>query len=89
MPHPRPTCRIHHRAGRQKIKLPAEVSIDSQVAIGPKTGKAGDFGIAVKLAVSVPGMERAATEALVAAAHEACPYSNAPRGNIEVDLSVV
>ena len=76
-------------AGRQKIKLPAEVSINSEVSIGPMTGKAGAFGIAVKLAVSVPGMERAATEALVAAAHEVCPYSNATRGNIDVALSVV
>jgi lipoyl-dependent peroxiredoxin len=76
-------------AARQKLKLPAEVSINSQVSIGPMTGKAGAFGIAVKLAVSVPGMERADAEALVAAAHEVCPYSNATRGNIEVDLLVV
>jgi len=37
----------------------------------------------------VPGMERAALEALVATAHEVCPYSNATRGNIDVTLTVV
>ena len=76
-------------AARQKISLPSDVSITSSVAIGPMTGKAGAFGISVDMAISLPGMERAAAEALVAAAHEVCPYSNATRGNIEVALSVV
>ena len=76
-------------AGRQKITLPADVSISSQVSIGPMTGKEGAFGIAVTMAVSMPGMDRAAAQTLVAAAHEVCPYSNATRGNIEVALSVV
>jgi len=76
-------------AARQKISLPAEVSITADVSIGPMTGKAGAFGIAVAMKVSVPGMDRAAAEDLVRAAHEVCPYSNATRGNIEVDLQVV
>jgi len=75
-------------AGMQKIKLPADVSIKSDVSIGPMTGKAGAFGIAVTMVVSVPGMDKAAAEALVKAAHEVCPYSNATRGNIDVALSV-
>ena len=76
-------------AARQKIVLPAEVSISADVSIGPMTGKPGAFGIAVAMAVSVPGMDRAAAESLVAAAHEVCPYSNATRGNIDVALTVV
>jgi len=75
-------------AARQKVSLPAEVSITADVSIGPMTGKAGAFGIAVAMKVSVPGMERAATEKLVAAAHEVCPYSNATRGNIDVAITV-
>ena len=76
-------------AARQKISLPAEVSITADVSIGPMTGKAGAFGIAVAMHVSVPGMDRTAAEALVKAAHEVCPYSNATRGNVEVDIQVV
>ena len=76
-------------AARQKLALPAEVSITADVSIGPMTGKPGAFGIAVAMAISVPGMERAAAQALVTAAHEVCPYSNATRGNIEVALTVV
>ncbi len=75
-------------ARNQKIALPAEVSIKSDVSIGPMTGKPGAFGIAVAMAVSIPGMDKAAAEALVAAAHQVCPYSNATRGNIDVALSV-
>jgi len=75
-------------ARMQKIALPAEVSIQADVSIGPMTGKPGAFGIAVAMVVSVPGMDKAAAEALVKAAHEVCPYSNATRGNIDVALSV-
>ena len=76
-------------SARQKLALPAEVAITSDVAIGPMTGKAGAFGISVAMKISVPGMDRAALEALVATAHEVCPYSNATRGNIDVSLTVV
>ena len=76
-------------AARQKIALPAEVSIKADVSIGPMTGKPGAFGIAVAMAINVPGMDKAAAELLVAAAHEVCPYSNATRGNIDVVLTVV
>ena len=76
-------------AARQKVTLPADVAIKADVSIGPMTGKPGAFGIAVAMAISVPGMDKAAAETLVAAAHEVCPYSNATRGNIDVVLTVV
>ena len=76
-------------AGMQKINLPAEVSNTAEVAIGPMTGKAGAFGVTVSMKVSVPGMDRAAAEKLVADAHEVCPYSNATRGNLDVKITVV
>ena len=73
-------------AAGQKIKLPDDVSITSDVGIGPIPG---GFGIQVAMAITVPGFEKAAAEALVAAAHKVCPYSNATRGNIDVTLTVV
>jgi len=76
-------------SARQKIALPAEVSITSEVGIGPHANKPGAFGIQVAMKISVPGMDRAQLEALVATAHEVCPYSNATRGNIDVTLTVV
>ncbi len=74
---------------RRKLAVPADVKVDASVAIGPMTGKEGAFGIAVTMQIHVPGFERAAAEELVAAAHQACPYSNATRGNIDVVLTVV
>ncbi|HEY9105902.1 MAG TPA: organic hydroperoxide resistance protein [Roseateles sp.] len=76
-------------AGKQKIALPAEVSITSDVAIGPHANKPGAFGIQVDMKISVPGMERAQLEDLVKTAHEVCPYSNATRGNVDVTLTIV
>ena len=73
-------------AGKQKIKLPDDTSIDASVAIGPIPQ---GFGIQVALHVKIPGMDKAAAQKLVEAAHQVCPYSNATRGNIEVALDVV
>ena len=73
------------QTGGPKIALPGEVSITSDVGIGPIPG---GFGIQVAMKISLPGMERAAAEALVAAAHKVCPYSNATRGNIDVTLTL-
>lgn len=68
-------------------KVPAETTVTSTVGIGPRSE--GGFGLTIALAVSLPGIERAEAEALVAKAHEVCPYSNATRNNIDVQLSVV
>jgi osmotically inducible protein OsmC len=76
-------------AAKQKISLPAEVSNTAEVSIGPMAGKPGAFSIAVSMKISIPGMDKAAAQALVTAAHEVCPYSNATRGNIDVSLTVV
>jgi lipoyl-dependent peroxiredoxin len=73
-------------AGQQKIALPADTSIEGTVGIGQIPN---GFGIEVALKISIPGMERAAAEALVHKAHQVCPYSNATRNNIDVTLTVV
>jgi osmotically inducible protein OsmC len=68
-------------------KVPADATVTATVGIGPRSE--GGFGLEVALAVSLPGVEQAAAEELVAKAHEVCPYSNATRNNIDVKLSVV
>jgi Ohr subfamily peroxiredoxin len=72
-------------AGQKKLALPADTSITGKVGIGQIPG---GFGLEVELDVSLPGLEQAAADELVAAAHQVCPYSNATRGNIEVRLNV-
>jgi Ohr subfamily peroxiredoxin len=73
-------------AGRMKVTLPAELAIDAEVDLGPIPGA---YGIAARLNVSLPGMDRAAAQALLDAAHKVCPYSNATRGNIDVKINLV
>jgi osmotically inducible protein OsmC len=62
-------------------------TVTAEVGIGPINGGTG-YGLEVALVVSLPTLERAAAEELVAKAHQVCPYSNATRGNIKVDLKV-
>ena len=72
-------------AGMKKITLPDDLSIDSAVDLG----KIPDaYGIAVRLDVSLPGMDRVAAQELIDAAHQVCPYSNATRGNINVTITL-
>ena len=70
-------------AARTKVALPADVAVDAEVDLGPTPGA---YGIAVRLTVHLPGMAGEAARALVDAAHQVCPYSNATRGNIPVDI---
>lgn len=73
-------------AARDKIALPADVSIDASVGIGAIPN---GFGIEVDLKISLPGVGREVAQALVDQAHIVCPYSNATRGNIDVRLTIV
>lgn len=73
-------------AQKQKVTI-GTVKIDAQVTIG--TVASGGFGLAVELTAHLPDLPQTEAEALVAAAHQVCPYSNATRGNIRVDLKVV
>lgn len=77
---------MKHVAAAQKVQIPADAAIDAEVDIGPIPQ---GFGIAVRMSISLPGMEKADAESLVEAAHGVCPYSNATRGNIDVTLTVV
>jgi len=72
-------------AGTQKQALPRDTRIDGSVGIGPIPA---GFGLEVELAVFLPGMDQAEADALVARAHEVCPYSNATRGNIDVCFKI-
>jgi Ohr subfamily peroxiredoxin len=72
-------------ARREKVE-PGEVSIDSEVDL--KTNEDRSFSVGVRLNVTLPDIaEPADAVSLVAAAHDVCPYSNATRGNIDVELT--
>jgi len=71
-----------HVARARKI-VTGPVSITAHVTLG---SVGASFGLAVELIAEVPELPREQAQALLEAAHEVCPYSNATRGNIVVEL---
>ena len=72
-------------AGKMKVTLPADTAIDAEVDLGTA---GGSYGLAARLNISLPGMDRKVAQSVVDAAHQLCPYSNATRGNIAVAIAV-
>ncbi|MBQ1123826.1 organic hydroperoxide resistance protein [Streptomyces smyrnaeus] len=72
--------------GRQAKVDVSEAAVTGEVGIG-KQGKG--FALAVTLRVELPdGLDGETGRALVEQAHQVCPYSNATRGNIPVELVI-
>jgi osmotically inducible protein OsmC len=69
-------------------QLPADASsVTARVGLGP--AGSGGFGLSVELGVRLPDVSFEDAERVVARAHEICPYSNATRGNITVEVRVL
>jgi len=71
-------------ARKQKLPL-QDAAVTATVSLLPN---GEGFRLGVALEAETKGLETAAAEALVAAAHKVCPYSNAIAGNVDVALSV-
>ena len=73
----------------RRMKLDADEStVTAEVGIGPAEGMIG-YGLEVKLTVALPKVDDSAqAQQLVETAHQVCPYSNATRGNIKVELAL-
>lgn len=72
-------------ASGQRLDL-GDSRITAKIGIG--TLESGGFGLAVAIDLDAPGIIREQAVELMARAHEACPYSRATRGNIDVTLTV-
>jgi Ohr subfamily peroxiredoxin len=65
----------------------SDASVTAEVGLGKND--AGGYGLSVTLRVELPDHLHGETgQALVEAAHQVCPYSNATRGNIPVSLVI-
>jgi lipoyl-dependent peroxiredoxin len=73
-------------AGEDELDVTG-TEVSASVSIGIMEG--GGFGLAVELDVHAPNLDEAAARALAEKAHTVCPYSNATRGNVDVELSIV
>lgn len=77
---------IQFVAGQQKLDASGS-SVTGHVGIGQNDAGPG-FKLGVVLDVSLPNLSQDQAEKLVHDAHQVCPYSNATRGNIDVELKV-
>jgi osmotically inducible protein OsmC len=68
------------RVNDDDIKVVADVALVSN-------GKGG-FSLTVLLDVEIIGVDQETAESIVAQAHDVCPYSNAVKGNIDVQLKI-
>lgn len=76
---------MRHVASLQKIPL-QDVSILSQVSLYPTPEKGYKLG--VEMHTHITGLNQREAEELVAKAHVVCPYSNAIRGNVDVEFKI-
>lgn len=70
---------------KEKIKT-GEATVTAQVNLGKLDESR--YGLAVDLDIVIPGVDHEKAEELAHKADVVCPYSNATRGNIEVNLNV-
>ncbi|MBQ0787799.1 MAG: organic hydroperoxide resistance protein [Oceanihabitans sp.] len=63
-----------------------ETSVNAKISIGRI--KNGGYGLAAELAVNIPEVSLEKAKELAEKAHQVCPFSNATRGNIEVQITV-
>lgn len=78
---------LKYVAGQKKVKLSDDTMIAATVGIGQRDDGKG-FGLEVALSVTLPGIDRAVAEDLVAQADIVCPYSHLAHNGTEVRLSV-
>lgn len=69
------------------FSVPADAAVTATVGIGPRSD--GGFGITAALAVSLPGVDADTAKVLFEKTHHICPYSNATRGNLVVETTLV
>jgi osmotically inducible protein OsmC len=72
-------------ARQKKVSIEGS-SVGARVSIG--SNDEGGFALAVDLEVVIPELDHEMAQALADAAHQVCPYSNATRGNIPVNVTV-
>lgn len=70
----------------QKVST-GTTTVTAAVSLGKNNN--GGYGLSVKLQVAIPDVAPELAQELIEKAHQVCPYSNATRGNIEVELALI
>ncbi len=73
-------------AGKEKIETHG-IEVTAKVGLGKND--AGGFALKVKLEVKLDSLSKEEAQKLVDEAHKICPYSNAVRNNVPVEIEVL
>ena len=79
-----------HSALKSAARLAKITVTDTAVTVDIGIGRndKGGYGLQATIEAEINGVDEATARQLLDAAHQLCPYSNATRGNIEVQLSL-
>lgn len=72
-------------AQNEGATIPEQASVIAEIGFGPLDH---GYGIAATLHIDLPGLDADTAHKLVDKAHEICPYSNATRNNVDVQLKL-
>jgi lipoyl-dependent peroxiredoxin len=75
---------LQHAVRVRKLPIPAP---DVQLTIGIGRNEAGNFELAADIVAIIPGVDQALADTLAQEASAVCPYTNATRGNIQVNIT--
>lgn len=73
-------------AQKLKVTLPQELFIDAEIDLVLDNG---EFSLAARMNVSLPGLDTEVALQVIETAHNICPYSKAIKGNVPVAFNLV
>ena len=75
---------LQHVFKLKRLTVPAP---EVHISVGIGRGESGGFQLAADIVAVFTGVTQQEADALIAEAHQVCPYSNATRGNIDVTVT--
>ena len=73
-------------ARKMRVTLPTALAIDAEVDLIVADDS---YFLRARLNISIPDIELEVAQRLVERADRVCPYSNATRGNIDIEINLV
>ena len=73
-------------ASKKRIALPEDTTIDAEIDLNLDKG---EFFLAARLNVSIPGLDKEVGHKIIDAAHHICPYSKAIQDSVEIQTNLV
>ncbi|OQP46261.1 peroxiredoxin [Niastella yeongjuensis] len=73
-------------AQKLKVRLPESLFIDAEIDLLVDDG---NFTLAARMDISLPGVDREVALQIIEIAHNICPYSKAIKGNVPVQFNLV